>query len=110
VLVPKGAQSEDDILLAVLDAGAEEVNDLGESFEVVSAATDVVAVRTALVDAGIDYESAETSFLPSMQVEVDEDTARKVFRLIDALEDSDDVQNVFANLDVSDEILAALDV
>jgi YebC/PmpR family DNA-binding regulatory protein len=110
VLVPKGAQSEDDILLAVLDAGAEEVNDLGESFEVVSAATDVVAVRTALVDAGIDYESAETSSLPSMQVEVDEDTARKVFRLIDALEDSDDVQNVFANLDVSDEILAALDV
>ena len=68
-----------------------------------------MAVRTALQDAGIDYESAESSFLPSMQVEVDEDTARKVFRLIDALEDSDDVQNVFANVDVSDEVLAALD-
>ena len=70
---------------------------------------DVVAVRTSLQDAGIDYESAETSFLPSMQVEVDEDTARKVLKLIDALEDSDDVQNVFANFDVSDEVLEALD-
>jgi YebC/PmpR family DNA-binding regulatory protein len=109
VIVPKGELTEDDVLTAVLDAGAEEVNDLGESFEVLSAASDVVAVRTALQEAGIDYESAESSFVPSMQVEVDEDTARKVFRLIDALEDSDDVQNVFSNVDVSDEVLAALD-
>ncbi len=109
VIVPKGELTEDDVLLAVLEAGADEVNDLGEAFEVVSAATDVVAVRTALQEAGIDYESAETSFLPSMQVEVDEDTARKVFRLIDALEDSDDVQTVYVNADVSDEILEALD-
>jgi YebC/PmpR family DNA-binding regulatory protein len=110
VIVPKGELSEDDVLVAVLDAGAEEVNDLGEAFEVVSAATDVVAVRTALQAAGIDYESADTSFLPSMQVEVDEDTARKVFRLIDALEDSDDVQNVFVNADVPDEVLELLDL
>ncbi len=109
VIVPKGELTEDDVLLAVLEAGADEVNDLGEAFEVVSAATDVVAVRTALQEAGIDYESAETSFLPSMQVEVDEDTARKVFRLIDALEDSDDLQTVYVNADVSDEILEALD-
>jgi YebC/PmpR family DNA-binding regulatory protein len=109
VIVPKAELTEDDVLMAVLDAGAEEVNDLGESFEVLSAASDVVAVRTALQEAGIDYESAESSFVPSMQVEVDEDTARKVFRLIDALEDSDDVQNVFSNVDVSDEVLAALD-
>ena len=109
VIVPKNGLSEDDVLDAVLDAGAEEVNDLGEAFEVLSAATDVVAVRTALQAAGIDYESAETGFVPSMQVEVDEDTARKIFKLIDALEDSDDVQNVFANADISDEILAALD-
>ncbi len=109
VIVPKGELTEDDVLLAVLEAGADEVNDLGEAFEVVSAATDVVAVRTALQEAGIDYESAETSFLPSMQVEVDEETARKVFRLIDALEDSDDVQTVYVNADVSDEILEALD-
>jgi transcriptional/translational regulatory protein YebC/TACO1 len=109
VIVPKGSLTEDDVLEHVLDAGAEEVNDLGEAFEVVSAAGDVVAVRTSLQTAGIDYESADTSFLPSMSVEVDEDTARKVFKLIDALEDNDDVQNVYVNADVSDEILELLD-
>ena len=110
VIVPKGSLSEDDVLSAVLDAGAEEVNDLGEAFEVVSAAGDVVAVRTALQTAGIDYESADTSFLPSMSVEVDEDTARRVFRLIDVLEDNDDVQNVYVNADVPDQILELLDL
>ena len=110
VIVEKqGAKpSEDDVLGAVLDAGAEEVNDLGESFEVVSEATDVVAVRTALQDAGIDYESAEVDFVPSVTVELDEDGARKVFRLIEALEDSDDVQNVYANYDVSDEVMESV--
>jgi YebC/PmpR family DNA-binding regulatory protein len=100
--------TEDDVLAAVLDAGAEEVNDLGESFEVVSEATDVVAVRTALQEAGIDYESAEVDFVPSVTVELDEEGARKVFRLIDALEDSDDVQNVYANYDVSDEVMESV--
>jgi len=99
---------EDDVLAAVLDAGAEEVNDLGDSFEVVSEPTDLVAVRSALVEAGIDYDSAEASFLPSVQIELDEAAAPKVFRLIDALEDCDDVQNVYANFDVSDEVLAAV--
>jgi YebC/PmpR family DNA-binding regulatory protein len=108
VIVPKGDLTEDDVLVAVLDAGAEEVNDLGESFEVVSEPTDLVAVRSALQDAGIDYESAEASFVPSVQVELDEDGARKVFRLIDALEDSDDVQNVYANFDVSDDVMEAV--
>ncbi|RKN12677.1 YebC/PmpR family DNA-binding transcriptional regulator [Streptomyces radicis] len=109
VIVPKAGQSEDDVLGAVLEAGAEEVNDLGESFEVVSEAGDLVAVRTALQEAGIDYDSAEAGFLPTMQVELDEDGARKIFRLIDALEDSDDVQNVFANFDVADDVLAKVD-
>jgi YebC/PmpR family DNA-binding regulatory protein len=110
VIVEKHGASptEDDVLAAVLDAGAEEVNDLGESFEVVSEATDVVAVRTALQGAGIDYESAEVDFVPSVTVELDEDGARKVFRLIDALEDSDDVQNVYANYDVSDEVMESV--
>ncbi len=108
VLVPKNELSEDDVLTAVLDAGAEEVNDLGDSFEVVSEAGDLVAVRTSLQDAGIDYDSADSSFLPSVQVPLDEDAARKVFRLVDALEDSDDVQNVYANFDVSDEVLEAV--
>ncbi|MGW4562612.1 YebC/PmpR family DNA-binding transcriptional regulator [Streptomyces sp. NPDC004561] len=109
VIVPKGELGEDDVLGAVLDAGAEEVNDLGESFEVISEATDLVAVRTALQEAGIDYDSAESSFVPSVQVELDEEGAKKIFKLIDALEDSDDVQNVFANFDVSDEIMEKVD-
>ncbi len=106
IVPPKGELSEDDVLAAVLDAGAEEVNDLGETFEVLSEPTDLVAVRTALQEAGIDYESAEANFVPpSVQVELDEEGAKKIFKLIDALEDSDDVQNVFANFDVSDEIM-----
>ncbi|GAA3308003.1 YebC/PmpR family DNA-binding transcriptional regulator [Streptomyces cinereospinus] len=109
VIVPKGELTEDDVLGAVLDAGAEEVNDLGESFEVLSEATDLVAVRTALQEAGIDYDSAEANFVPTMQVELDEEGAKKIFKLIDALEDSDDVQNVFANFDVSDEIMEKVD-
>ncbi|MEU4546084.1 YebC/PmpR family DNA-binding transcriptional regulator [Nonomuraea dietziae] len=109
VIVPKNGLSEDDVLVAVLEAGAEEVNDLGDSFEVVSEAGDLVPVRKALQEAGIDYDSAESSFLPTMNVPLDEDGARKVFRLIDALEDSDDVQNVFANFDVSDEVMEKLD-
>jgi YebC/PmpR family DNA-binding regulatory protein len=103
------AVSEDDVLEATLDAGADAVNDLGESFEVISEATDLVAVRTALQTAGIDYDSAEASFLPDMEVALDGESAGKVFRLIDALEDLDDVQNVFANYDVSDEVMEALE-
>ncbi|NUP03366.1 MAG: YebC/PmpR family DNA-binding transcriptional regulator [Nonomuraea sp.] len=109
VIVPKNGLDEDTVLMAVLDAGAEEVNDMGDSFEVVSEAGDLVPVRKALQEAGIDYDSAESSFLPTMSVPLDEDGAKKVFRLIDALEDSDDVQNVYANFDVSDDVLAALD-
>jgi YebC/PmpR family DNA-binding regulatory protein len=109
VLVPvAGGLTEDDVLGAVLDAGAEEVNDLDGAFEVVSEPTDLVAVRTALQGAKIEYESAEASFVPSMNVPLEEDSARKVFRLIEALEDLDDVQNVYANFDVSDEIMAAV--
>lgn len=110
VIVPKaGGLTEDDVLTAVLDAGAEEVNDLGEAFEVMSEASDVVAVRTALQEAGIDYDSAEAQFVPATQVEVDIEGARKIMRLIDALEDSDDVQNVYANFDASDDVMAALE-
>ncbi|MDT7656027.1 MAG: hypothetical protein QOF38_742 [Pseudonocardiales bacterium] len=109
VVVPKAQESgetnEDSVLLAVLDAGAEEVRDLGDSFEVVSEPTDLVAVRTALQEAGIDYDSAEAGFVPSTTIELDEDNAGKVFRLIDALEDCDDVQNVYANYDVSDDVM-----
>jgi transcriptional/translational regulatory protein YebC/TACO1 len=94
--------------MAVLDAGAEEVDDLGDSFEVVSEATDLIAVRAALQEAGIDYESADAAFLPSVEVPLDEDHAKRVFRLIEAVEDSDDVQDVYANYSVSDDVMEKL--
>ncbi|GAA2248206.1 MULTISPECIES: YebC/PmpR family DNA-binding transcriptional regulator [Kitasatospora] len=110
VIVPKAdGVDEDKLFEVVLDQDPEEINDLGESFEIISEASNMVAVRTALVDAGIDYDSAEANFVPSVQVQLDADGARKIFKLIDALEDSDDVQNVFANFDVSDEVMAEVD-
>jgi transcriptional/translational regulatory protein YebC/TACO1 len=110
VIVSKtGGLSEDDVLTAVLDAGAEEVNDLGESFEIISEPTDMVAVRTSLQDAGIDYESADAAFLPSVEIELDEDQAKRVFKMIDAIEDSDDVQDVYANYNVPDDIMEKLE-
>jgi len=113
VVVPKAQESrevsEDDVLEAALDAGVEDVNDLDDSIEVVSEASDVVAVRSALQESEIDYDSAEVQFEASMDIPVDADAAGKVFRLVDALEDLDDVQNVFTNVDVPDEVLAELD-
>ncbi|MEV0458667.1 YebC/PmpR family DNA-binding transcriptional regulator [Catellatospora methionotrophica] len=109
VIVPKNGLSEDDVLGAVLDAGAEECNDLGEAFEVISEAGDLIGVRNALQAAGIEYESAESTFVPSVQVALDEDGARKVLKLIDVLDDCDDVQDVFANFDISDEILEKIE-
>ena len=100
--------TEDKVLEQVLEAGAEEVNDLGDSFEIVSEPSDLVSVRSALQSAGIEYESADTSFLPSVSVPLDADGAAKVFALIDAIEELDDVQNVFGNFDVSDEVMASL--
>lgn len=101
--------TEDDVLTAVLDAGAEEIEDMGEGFVIESEPGSVVAVRTALQEAGYDYDSAEVQWVPATEVEVDIDGARKVLKLIDALEDVEDVQNVFANFDASDEVMAQLD-
>ncbi len=100
--------TEDLVLEAVLEAGAEEVNDIGESFEVVSSPSDLVGVRSALQSAGIDYESAETSFLPTVSVPLDAEGATKLFALIDIIEELDDVQNVYGNFDVSDDVMASL--
>ena len=99
---------EDDLLEATLDADPEEINDLGDSFEIITDPSNTVPVRTAVQQAGLDYESAEVSFLPEYTQEVDAPTAEKLMRIIDALEDSDDVQNVYANFDASDEVLAEI--
>jgi YebC/PmpR family DNA-binding regulatory protein len=104
-----GSTNEDDVLMAVLDAGAEEVNDLDGSYEVISEPTDLVAVRTALQEAGLEYDSADAAFVPTVTVDVDLESVTKILRLIDALEDSDDVQNVFANFDASDEVMSQVE-
>jgi len=109
VIVTKaGAVTEDDVLAAVLDAGAEDVEDLGDSLEVTSEPGDLDAVRAAVEGAGLGYDSAEVAFLPVVEVPLDEDQAKRVFRLIEALEDSDDVQDVYANYSVSDEVMEKL--
>jgi YebC/PmpR family DNA-binding regulatory protein len=110
VIVPQAdGVTEDSVMEAVLDAGAEEVNDYGETFEILSEATDLVPVRTALQEAGIEYDSADVVFHPATQIEVDVEGARKILRLVDALEDLDDVQEVYANFDASDDVLAQLE-
>lgn len=109
VSLPKKDLTEDDILLAVLEAGADEVKESGDSFEIHSEPTDLRAVVTALEEAGIEYESDEVEFVPSMQVQLDADAARKFLKLADALEDLDDVQNVYSNADLSAEVMAELE-
>lgn len=100
---------EDTILAAVLEAGAEDVETLGDSFEIISEPQDLVTVRESLQAAGIDYDSADAEFVPNLEVQVDAETARKVFKLIDGLEDLDDVQNVYSNFDLSPAVLAELE-
>jgi len=99
---------EDDVLLVALEAGAEDVRTSGQQFEIISAPSDFGAVRQALDGAGIQIDTAEVTQLPSIAVALTEETARQVLRLVDALEDLDDVQSVFGNFDISDEVFAAV--
>ncbi len=105
VEVPAEGLDEDDVLAAVLDAGAEEVNRVGDAFEVVSEPTDLVAVRTALQEAGIEYDSAEAPSCPRCRCRSTPTRRPRCCKLIDALDDLDDVQNVYANLDVPEGVL-----
>ncbi|WP_277455663.1 YebC/PmpR family DNA-binding transcriptional regulator [Janibacter sp. DB-40] len=109
VMVPKAERTDEELLEIVLEAGAEEINDYGDSWQIVSEATNFVDVRTALQEADVDYDSAEAVFLPSLEVPLDLEGAKKMIRVVEALEDSDDVQNVYTNGDVPDEVLAQLD-
>lgn len=109
VILDKADHTEDDLLMAVLDAGADEVNDLGEKFEIVSSLSDLTNVRSALDENGIEYDPADPDYRADVEVPLDAEGAKKIFRLIDVLEESDDVQDVFTNMDVSDEVLAELD-
>jgi YebC/PmpR family DNA-binding regulatory protein len=99
---------EDDVMLAALEAGAEDVRTSGQQFEVITAATDFGTVREALDVAGIQIDAAEVTQLSSIVVALEEESARQVLRLVDALEDLDDVQGVFGNFEISDEVFAAV--
>jgi YebC/PmpR family DNA-binding regulatory protein len=101
--------TEDDVLAAVLDSGAEEVIDRGEGFEVITDPSELVANREAIQAAGIDYDQAEAEFVATVSVQPDLDGAKKVMALIDALEECDDVQNVFTNMDIAPSVQEALD-
>jgi YebC/PmpR family DNA-binding regulatory protein len=109
VSLPKKELTEDDVLMAVLDAGADEVKESGENFEVHAEPTDLRAVVAGLEEAGIEYESDEIEFVPSMQVQLDAEAARKFLKLADALEELDDVQNVYSNADISPEVMSELE-
>jgi YebC/PmpR family DNA-binding regulatory protein len=109
VVEANAAATEDSILEAVLEVGVDDIQDRGEQFIVTTDPSKMVEVRSALQSAGIDYESADVEFVSSMLVQVDIDTARKVISLIDALEDSDEVQNVYSNFDMTADVAAALD-
>lgn len=114
VVVPKkqasGELTEDALLEAALEAGLEEVSDNGDEFEANADPNDLVEVRKAIEAAGLDYDSAEVQFVAAFDSPVDSvDVAGKIFRIIDALEDSDDVQNVYTNVDLTPEVAAALE-
>ncbi len=100
--------TEDDLMMAALDAGAEDILDNGETFELRCSATDIGNVCSALSDAGIAFDSADRPMVPNTTIELGEEDARKVLKLIDALEDLVDVNEVFANFDISDAVMAAL--
>ena len=109
ILVEKPAATEDDLMLAALDAGAEDIVDEGDTWRVTTAPTDLHAVRSAVEAASILITSADLTMLPTQTVPLtDEATARGVVRLVDALEDNDDVQSVYANFDIPDDVLQAV--
>lgn len=100
---------EDTVMMAALEGGAEDITAEGDQWEIVSSPADIQTVRTELESAGVVIDTADVTYLPSISVPVDESTAPKVLRLVDALEDLDDVQAVFANFDIPDEVLAGLE-
>lgn len=99
---------EDVVMMAALEGGADDVNPSDDQWEIVCAPGDLGSVRSALADAGLTIEQAEVTQMPSVSVAVDEAGAGKVLRLVDALEDLEDVQAVYGNFDIPDEVLASL--
>ena len=110
VILPRTVE-EDDIMLAALDAGIEDLVDEGDTWQLTSAPADLPAVRDALSEAGVSFESADTTMLPSTTIALESaDAAKGVLRVIDALEELDDVQDVYANFDVPDDVMQSVEV
>jgi len=110
IVVPRSVD-EEELMLTALDAGADDIADDGDSWRVTTPPSDLHAVQTALEGAGISVDSADVTMVPSTQVALDTaEAAKQVLRLIDALDDHDDVQEVYANFDVSDEVMGAVEV
>ena len=108
VIVVSPGASEDAVLEATIEHNVEDIAASGDSFVITCEAGSMVEVRQALQEAGLDYESADVEFVSSVKIEADKSTAEKIIRIVDALEDVDDVQDVFTNMDVSNEVLAQL--
>jgi YebC/PmpR family DNA-binding regulatory protein len=108
VLLPKGEHDEDELMMIALEAGAEDLTDVGEAWQLTSEPTDLNGLRDAIEAAGIEFTSADLVMVPQQTVELDESDAKSVLRLIEILEDNDDIQDVYANFDISDDVLAAL--
>ncbi|MGO1885240.1 MAG: YebC/PmpR family DNA-binding transcriptional regulator [Citricoccus sp.] len=109
VRLPAEGHTEEEVMLAVLDAGAEDVTQSGDVFEILCDPSDLRAVANALEEAGIEYDTDEMEFVATMKVDLDAKGAKTYFNLEDALEDLDDVQSVYSNVDISAEVLAQLD-
>jgi YebC/PmpR family DNA-binding regulatory protein len=108
IMVDGSKFAEDDVMTAAIEAGAEDVVQDGDQFEVLTQPADFTAVRDALVAAGIKFGQAELTMIPKNTVKLEENDARKTMKIVDALEDSDDVQEVFANFDIPEDVLESL--
>jgi len=108
VLLPKGDHDEDDLMMIALEAGAEDLTDVGEAWQLTCEPTDLNGLRDAVAAAEIEITSADLVMVPQQTIELDESDAKSVLRLIEVLEDNDDVQDVYANFDISEEVMAAL--
>lgn len=109
IILERQAADEDVLMTVALEAGAEDIEDQGDTWQITTAPTDLARVRAALEEAGLGYTTAELTMLPNQSVALGDATAaRQVLRVVDALEDHDDVQNVYANFDIPDDILQAV--
>jgi YebC/PmpR family DNA-binding regulatory protein len=108
IIVDATKYEEDDVMTAAIEGGADDVVHDGDQFQVLTQPADLAAVRAAIAAAGIEFEQVELTMVPKNTVKLEENDARKTMKIVDALEDSDDVQEVYANFDIPDDVLEAL--